>query len=273
MHGHLKECIEDFGSIYAFWLFSFERMNEVLGTYHTNWHDISLQIMRRFVASLDCGSCNWPEEFKTEFAPLVFHCPYNKGSQMSNTLESTLYNSTTDRIKPLPPIVECAWLPHQKEALLPLATDLVGHSSFNIRTLFQKCKALSFGEFFIGSHKSRYTTSSHVIVKHPNHPSSLHLARIEFFARMDIQQNVSHQEINSSYWVAIISLYFPHEEREWFGYPTEVWGLSPMFDLQFISVNHIVSRVALAKLDVGFGGHIGKENVVVVSPLSNKLNF
>ena len=42
LHGHLKECIMDFGPVYSFWLFSFERLNGVLGSYHTNCHDISL---------------------------------------------------------------------------------------------------------------------------------------------------------------------------------------------------------------------------------------
>ena len=41
LHGHLKECILDFGPVYTFWLFSFERLNGVLGFYHTNRHDIS----------------------------------------------------------------------------------------------------------------------------------------------------------------------------------------------------------------------------------------
>lgn len=268
LHGHLKKYVEDFGPAYAFWLFSFERMNGILGSYHTNCHDISLQLMRRFVASLDCGSCNWPEEFKSEFAPLIFHCPYNKGSLMSTTLEVSLQNSSASEVKPLPPIVECAWLPHQKAALMCLIRDLVGHNNCMILTLFQKCKALSLGGFFIGSHKSRYTTSSHVMVKHPTHPSHSHLARIEFFARVDIRQ-LAPQEPNQSYWVAVISLYFPHEQREWFGHPTEVWGRSPMLDTHFIPMNYILSRVALAELEVDFGGYIGKEKVIVVSPLSN----
>ena len=43
LHGHLKECILDCGPVYSFWLFSFERLNRVLGA---NCHDISLQLMR-----------------------------------------------------------------------------------------------------------------------------------------------------------------------------------------------------------------------------------
>ena len=46
LHGHLKDCILDFGPVYSFGLFAFERLNGVLGSYHTNSHDISLQLMR-----------------------------------------------------------------------------------------------------------------------------------------------------------------------------------------------------------------------------------
>ena len=42
LHLHLAECIVDYGPVYAFWCFAFERMNGVLGSYHTN-NQYSLQ--------------------------------------------------------------------------------------------------------------------------------------------------------------------------------------------------------------------------------------
>lgn len=36
LHGHLLDCLFDFGPIYSFWLFSFERENGILGSYLTN---------------------------------------------------------------------------------------------------------------------------------------------------------------------------------------------------------------------------------------------
>ena len=33
LHGHLVECIEDFGPVYSFWCFAFERMNGILGSW------------------------------------------------------------------------------------------------------------------------------------------------------------------------------------------------------------------------------------------------
>ena len=37
MQTHLVECIKDYGPVYAFWLFSFERNNGILGNYRTNY--------------------------------------------------------------------------------------------------------------------------------------------------------------------------------------------------------------------------------------------
>ena len=36
LHGHLRDCILDYGPIYSFWCFSFERYNGIMGDYHTN---------------------------------------------------------------------------------------------------------------------------------------------------------------------------------------------------------------------------------------------
>ena len=36
MHGHLSECIKDYGPLHAFWLFSFEHYNGLLGAQPNN---------------------------------------------------------------------------------------------------------------------------------------------------------------------------------------------------------------------------------------------
>lgn len=62
--------------------------------------------------------------------------------------------------------------------------------NYNIFTLYQKCKAVKFATrgFVIGSNNSRYSTSSHVMATHPRHREERpHLARIEFFAKSNIQ--------------------------------------------------------------------------------------
>ncbi len=41
LHGHITECIEDYGSVYVFWCFSYERYNGILGNFPTNKRNIT----------------------------------------------------------------------------------------------------------------------------------------------------------------------------------------------------------------------------------------
>ena len=49
LHLHIKDCLLDYGPSHAFWCFSFERYNGLLGSFHTNRRTIEEQIMRKFV--------------------------------------------------------------------------------------------------------------------------------------------------------------------------------------------------------------------------------
>lgn len=46
---HIRECVENYGSVYGFWLFSFERFNGLLGSFHMNNQQVEVQLMRRFL--------------------------------------------------------------------------------------------------------------------------------------------------------------------------------------------------------------------------------
>ena len=92
LHGHLTACIRDFGPVYSFWCFGFEHLNGILGFYHTNNRDISIQIPNRFLDSKSYVPTNWPDEFKKEYLPLIERFHYNKGSLMQNNIE-TVYTT------------------------------------------------------------------------------------------------------------------------------------------------------------------------------------
>lgn len=47
LHTHLVDCILDFGPFHGYWLFGFERMNGVLGSFHTNQRSPEIQYMRK----------------------------------------------------------------------------------------------------------------------------------------------------------------------------------------------------------------------------------
>ncbi len=49
MHGHIWEYIVDYGPVYRFWCFPFERFNGIMEQSSTNNHCIELTMMRRFI--------------------------------------------------------------------------------------------------------------------------------------------------------------------------------------------------------------------------------
>lgn len=71
LHGHIVHCVEDYGSIYGFWLFSFERYNGILGNYPTNKRNTSEQLMCRFIHEVECFHLTVPEMFKDTFLKVV----------------------------------------------------------------------------------------------------------------------------------------------------------------------------------------------------------
>lgn len=45
LHTHVVDCIKDYGPVYSFWLFSFERCNGLLGNFRTNQRSVELQLI------------------------------------------------------------------------------------------------------------------------------------------------------------------------------------------------------------------------------------
>ena len=269
LHAHLKDCILDFGPVYSFWLFSFERLNGMLGSYHTNCHDISLQLMRRFTASVYHSTHNWPMEYKNQLCPLISSHHYQQGSLQATSLEQALQYAEGN-INPLPPVCEAAWQQHQKQSLACIVHSILGHNDYVLLTLYEKCKALSIAGFVLGSARSRFTTKFHVMAFHPQCANKLCLARIEHFSKLDIKNN--QHDCILSIWTACVSFFDEHPCKVWFGGPTQVWTRSVTPDHHYIKLSSIKCRVAYCETKVDFGRRIGQETVFVVSLLSNFSN-
>ena len=47
-----------------FGYYAFERMNGVMGSFQTNYHDIRVQLMRRFTAMQHTSFDSWPADVK-----------------------------------------------------------------------------------------------------------------------------------------------------------------------------------------------------------------
>ena len=70
MHCHLKEVLLDYGPVYGFWLFSYERYNGILQHQPTSNRCIEIQIMRRFLQDNTAYAFQPPAEFQDDFGDL-----------------------------------------------------------------------------------------------------------------------------------------------------------------------------------------------------------
>ena len=50
LHGHILDCILDYGPISSFWAFAFERYNGVLESFVKNWMSPERQMMHKFLS-------------------------------------------------------------------------------------------------------------------------------------------------------------------------------------------------------------------------------
>ena len=67
MHAHLKSVVEDYGPVFGYWLFSFERYNAILGNQSNNHRDIESQLLNRFLRDNFIYSVEFPQEFCEDF--------------------------------------------------------------------------------------------------------------------------------------------------------------------------------------------------------------
>lgn len=180
LHGHLVECIEDFGPVYAFWCFSYERMNGILGSYPVNNHHISIQLTRRFLYSKAYAPSRWPKKYVDEYLPFINNFTYEKGCLQQKTMETEISTFLSDSIVALPPLQEYALEQHEQEAMYLLYDCLLQSGTYRILVLSRRTKALLIQNFISGAEGSRHTKSSLVLAKNPT-TNTVCLAEIVFF--------------------------------------------------------------------------------------------
>jgi len=123
LHCHLKDCIEDYGSIYSFWCFAFERYNGILGTTKTNNRSVEIQIMRKFLSSRFVWNVSLPEEFSDSM--LSFFNSYKKQTQTMPAVETvTVCSPALLRISVCTILSNIKWS-DTDQVILPLSYKLM----------------------------------------------------------------------------------------------------------------------------------------------------
>lgn len=295
LHSHLADCVLDFGPVYSFWLFSFERYNGILGEYGTNQRAVEIQLMRKFTSSQFVNDLPLPVAFQSVFKPLL-----NKlNSKQSGSLHE---QSLAEQDHVSRDIIQCSLLStgpvqtsgefaktfHLYTCCGPSSRDTIdvdilphlkrcyttifdGLDERSITTNFRRYACCRFNGDLFGSHMSRGDRSAFVLARWcklggtiDTSGSDLRPGVIDYF----MQQNVS---VNGHYETCILAAvrwFQAHPSRYSLGAPVEVW-CKDLFECEggasFIPVQRIHGKFIPA-IDI-FNG----EHVLVVCPLARKL--
>ena len=110
MHLHLKDSLSDYGPVYAFWCFAFERFNGVLGSYQTNNRQIEPQIMCKLLGERGIHNIPLPQMYN----PFLQLLPSaQKGSLRYATCSGEGVTKLMELSSPRPPIA--LWITVHRE--------------------------------------------------------------------------------------------------------------------------------------------------------------
>lgn len=295
LHTHLLDCVLDYGPVYAFWLFSFERYNGILGDYGTNQRSVEMQLMRKFTSNQFMKDIPLPTVFQEIFQPLLTrlaskhsgtlkdHISFEHESMCSQVIQASVLS-----VGPLQKgghwaNTDSLYTCHGPFALDNLEADTLCHlrkcyaaifdglDENSVTTRFERFASCRFNGDLFGSCKSRGDRSAFVLARWcklggtiDRSGSDLRPGVVDFFMKQNIKVNGQYV----SCILASVHWFQAHPERHSLGAPVEVW-CEDLFELEgdasFIPIQRIYGKFIPAH-DIVRG-----ENVLVVCPLPRKL--
>ena len=262
MH-HLRDCIQDYGSVYSFWCFSFERFNGILGKFKTNNHSISIQIMRRFVSSTQLLQ-NVPEcllKFsKSESEINAFSSIYELVKIRNSTnVNPDLLQLTTE--KPLSVLHQFALHSDDLFHLTSLFNKVYKNDVVKrVALMAKKAKRVSIGNevFATKSYRGGNTSYCNGIARWPGNNDDIILRPMIIESLFLVQVIVikDGEEMRYFHWVAECLWLKNHEYVNFFGIncPTKLWSteFENYSEQSFIPLKYIHSRYVSCKELVDF---------------------
>lgn len=253
MHVHLRKCIEDYGSVYNFWCFSFERMNGILGEFNLNNHKINVTLMRHF-----------QQKFKLK--NLVNVCEnYIKVDVLSVTdTRGTVAASEKNMIRLTQPLKLKYLLPEFKVKCESLIKS-VNSSIIRVKHHYYSAKSIVL--------KHRYITTSDTSVKN----SVVYVQLNENETRPCVVREIMQvfylikedgQLVEKEMIVVRVDLHRKHPNRYFFGQnsPVHVFGVDFEHESQIVGIDKISCRAGWLQHAIKISKHFF-ERVTVAIPL------
>lgn len=275
MHCHLKECTYDYGPVYSFWLFSFERFNGLLGSIQSNKRSIEPQLMKRFICDQQLHSESLTTELR-ESNTLEILSNYHvvKGSvaqQITHTTgncsscPSSSFVATTASYSILGPTVEDALNSDMYDCLRGVYANKEPENFVKCLRSYLKVGAVLHKGRIFGSTMSRRVNASNILAKHPS--LEYRAAQVQHFClhKVILKENTGEKVVQKM--CALVSWYDLHPEREWFCKPANIYCKYFHSD-GFVFLSDIACRLATSVKSVKF--QYGFESVLCVVPLESQ---
>ena len=294
LHGHIKECLLDYGPFHGFWCYSFERYNGVLGAYKTNNKSLEAQLMRKFLAQIKPASINFPSQYqehfegffgenkmvgslKTTLDPVVAQSTFHKERTTSVTEFHTCDWSRTSIMEELPPIKDYTLDDDDIRYLRVVYAKMLGLTNYDILDVpytiakfgCVKIGSMLFGSMSKGSCRNSYFlarwagTEGRIITGDESHSTP---GEVQFYFRHRIKVKSNNPVMPDSihlFHMARVNWFKVHPNRHAFDKSLEIW--CNYFDTFgpscFIPIQRFHTRFAFGKID--YEG----ENVMPVSSL------
>ena len=233
MHAHVKESVFDYGPVYAFWLFSYERFNGILGNQPNNNRAIESQLMNRFIQDNLAYSFQFPKDFHQDFNPLCSCDDLVVGSlgDTVSSIDDSTITPTSAGCRSTFDEADLGFVTELYRKLNPLIAVVnsvyVKYTSLFLRGKSYSCsKASRKGTQFVALAEwdAALFGPPPTPVPEPTHPDSkFRPVKVHYYIRVSATaefESVSHLLL------AVVSWHLPHPNRDIIGKPAQVWNHS-----------------------------------------------
>lgn len=291
LHLHLKDCLLDHGPSHAFWCFSFERYNGLLGSFHTNRKSIEQQIMRKFVSTQRLRS----EAFlaNVELMSLLPSTLPPTCTSVMNVDTLTILNMSSSPLTTiqsfgssgnatvLPPVREDIFNSEMLKDLELLYGQLYPSTDMYISPFFVCSGRATLCGQVVGSvmNATSCNSSSVITAYWPSRGNDLSnidyfrpsVGRVQYFVKHQVKFGDSYN--GTEHIFAYVSWKQKHPHQDWYGISATVClnMNEPPSICSFIPIQRIRSVCAYSLLDTDIAGL--KECVFVAVPVSLKMSL
>ena len=296
LHCHLAETILNFGPIYSFWCFPYERYNGILGSYSTNNHVINVQVMRKFLLQQSLEKCLFDHDSSLQDMPKewILSVIGSKLMKSTGSLKLQIFDATSyetilaqrhghgdirvsysahQKVKLCGKIYEGAFTDSQFEEMKQMYKLLYPNATtMQVSRLYIRCsdvETYSTNEHYSSS--SSMSKRSHCAygLNTSVFPNKKQLCSIECYIKnsvINLHSSKSEHILACVKWFQIL----PGEQQKSLGDTVDLWSTFQTNQPTYISLYQIQCKAATVKTVAIIDGI--EQNVILSAPVHRMVN-